>query len=484
MQILLARLVSRPVLMIVLLGWLLNAGGTWLLPLIDRDEPRFAESSREMLERNDWVVPWFNGMPRYDKPPLIYWAEMVCYRCLGDNDFAARLPSVLFATGSALLIFFWARRFTQPRTALVAAVIFLTCLQVAIHGRLAVADMAMIFFTGAALWSGWELTRPASSFPWRWWWIFHVSLALGFLAKGPVAWLPILGLIAGWRMRPNDFTFKPGYFALGMLLTLGIVGLWGIPALRQTHGEFLYKGLGYHVLYRSFGVLDGHGARGWLGWVATSPIYLVTFFFSFFPWALWVPKALRNWWPARHNDVFGWYLVVQAGLVFLVFAIVRTKLLHYTLPAFPCLAVWLAKMEQDGRVSNLQVPRVATGMTVFILAVTFGLGLIGGPLFVAHSLFEKARPQLRPGMTIATVQYTEPSLVWEFRRVLTNEVQTLSANQAVDYLQGTNPAVLIVPTQMYRTNLVRWASRCSVVQAQGINFATFSKANLTALIRP
>ena len=82
----------------------------------------------------------------------------------------AQLSYALFATGTALLIFFWARRRTQPRTALVAAVIFITCLQMAIHARLAVADMPMVFFVTAALWSGWESTRPEAAAGWRWWW--------------------------------------------------------------------------------------------------------------------------------------------------------------------------------------------------------------------------------------------------------------------------------------------------------------------------
>jgi 4-amino-4-deoxy-L-arabinose transferase-like glycosyltransferase len=486
-----ARLAVRPVLAIVLLGLVLNLSGTWIAPLIDRDEPRFAEASREMIERNDWVVPWFDGMPRYDKPPLIYWAQMVCYHCLGAGPFAARLPSALFATGSALLIFFWARRFTRPRTALMAAVIFLTCVQTAIHGRLAVADMPMIFFVCAALWSGWELTRPGAAFPWRWWWVFHVSLALGFLSKGPVAWLPVIGLLLGWRIHPQHFALKPGRLALGMLLTVGLVGLWGIPALRQTHGEFLYVGLGYHVLYRSFGVLDGHGGQGWLGWIATSPFYLVMFFISFFPWAPRVPRALRNWWPTRGRDIFGWYLLIQAGLVFVVFTFVRTKLMHYTLPAFPCVAIWLAKMEQDGLLANLRVARLGALMTVLIVAVTVATGLVLGPFCVAHSLFEKARDQLRPEMAIATVDYAEPSLVWEFREKLTNQITTLSAEEAVAFLQRTNPAVLIMSTSLYETNLARWKMERSVVQVQGYNFSrfdrakfAFSKIDLTALIHP
>jgi 4-amino-4-deoxy-L-arabinose transferase-like glycosyltransferase len=84
--------------------------GNQTLPLIDRDEPRFAEASREMLQNGDWIVPRFNNAPRYDKPPLIYWMHQGCYRLLGDNAFAARLPAALCTAATALCIALWGSR--------------------------------------------------------------------------------------------------------------------------------------------------------------------------------------------------------------------------------------------------------------------------------------------------------------------------------------------------------------------------------------
>ena len=484
MRNLVAKITARPVGLILLAGLVLNLSGTWLLPLIDRDEPRFAEASREMRARHDLVVPVFNGDPRYDKPPLIYWAQMLAYRLLGENPFAARLPTALFATGAALLIFFWARRLAPSRTALAAAVIFLTTLQMAIHGRLAVADMPMIFFFTAACWSGWEMTRPPAPRRGAWWLMFYVSLALGFLAKGPIAWLPLGGLLLGRWRQPRQFVLPPASVALGLLLSLALVGLWGIPALIQTHGDFLRVGLGHHVIFRSFGVINGHGAGGVAGWILSSPLYLATFFFSFFPWALRVPEGLRRWWPIRHADLIGWYLLTQAGLVFLVFSIVRTKLPHYILPAFPCLAIWLAKLAGDGLLPHLQVARYATWMAVLIVGGTLALGLPLSPLFVSHELFERSRSQLQPDMRIATVQYSEPSLVWEFRRVLTNSVENLEPSAAMQFIRDEHPAVLVMPTAFYETNRDRWPAHLTVVQARGINLANCSRLALTALIHP
>src|SRR6516164_11323801 len=81
---------------------LLYSLGNWTLPLIDRDEPRFAEASREMRQSGDFLVPTLNHEYRFDKPPLIYWCQVLAYNFLGENDFAARLPSVIFAALTAV----------------------------------------------------------------------------------------------------------------------------------------------------------------------------------------------------------------------------------------------------------------------------------------------------------------------------------------------------------------------------------------------
>ena len=76
---------------------LFHVAATWSLPLIDRDEPRFAEAAREMRERADFIVPYFNNQFRFDKPPLTYWFQVASYRVFGENDFAARFPTAVAA---------------------------------------------------------------------------------------------------------------------------------------------------------------------------------------------------------------------------------------------------------------------------------------------------------------------------------------------------------------------------------------------------
>src|SRR6266699_736745 len=138
-----------------------HIAGTWNLPLIDRDEPRFAEASREMIERGDYVVPYFNNRLRFDKPPLTYWAQIASYKIFGENDFAARFPSTIAAALVALSIFGWGTRIGRIRVGWWSAIIFTLSLQTFLHAKAAVADMWLVLFVTLAHWAGYELLRDS-----------------------------------------------------------------------------------------------------------------------------------------------------------------------------------------------------------------------------------------------------------------------------------------------------------------------------------
>jgi len=172
------KLAARPERTILVLSLALLLAGNWILPLTDRDEARFGEASREMVQRGDYIVPWFNGAWRFDKPVLIYWCQIASYKIFGVNEFAARLPSALFTTATALLLVRWGRKNADNKTALLAGGMFVTALHVVLIGRMATADMAMIFFFTLAAWSGWELTRPENPVRKKWWWISAIVIGV------------------------------------------------------------------------------------------------------------------------------------------------------------------------------------------------------------------------------------------------------------------------------------------------------------------
>src|SRR5262249_49638066 len=142
--------------------------------------------------------------------------------------------------------------------------------------------------------------------------------------------------------------FQRFKFVGGILLTLVVVALWGIPALIQTRGEFFLIGIGRHVVSRSFATLEGHGASSLGMYALLLPFYFVTVFISFFPWSIKLPWLIHKLWRREKTGVsHPWYSGITVdtyplsrfAVVFIIFSLVSTKLPHYTLPAFPLLAL-------------------------------------------------------------------------------------------------------------------------------------------------
>lgn len=446
---------------------LFHLAGTWVLPLVDRDEPRFAEASREMIERGDYVVPYFNNRYRFDKPPLTYWCQVASYRMFGENAFAARFPSAIAAALTALGIFAWGKRIGLSRAGFWAALIFSLCLQTFIHAKAAVADMWLVLFVLLAHWAGYELLRDRFSGSWRsallrpndtrlWWWLFYLALAFAFLAKGPIGLVP-LGTVAIFQfLRPVSHFSRRFLFVRGILLLLGVVALWGVPALLRTQGEFFAIGIGRHVIGRSFGAMQGHGSRSVFISLLSLPFYFATVFVSFAPWSVKLPALTRRLWKKR--DALDLYLIAGSALVFLIFSVVKTKLPHYTLPAFPLLALLLARHWIDWGATERTLRRWALATA----AVWLAIALIGFPLvapyFVSAALFRQAEPYLQPEMDFAAYDFVGPSLVWKFRsrvhgflfynQLEGRDVGPVRPDQVLSFLARPGPHFVVLPTEL------------------------------------
>lgn len=446
---------------------LFHLAGTWTLPLVDRDEPRFAEASREMIERRDYVVPYFNNRYRFDKPPLTYWAQVASYRVFGQNPFAARLPSALAAALTAVAIFAWGRRAVSERAGLWAAIIFTLCLQTFIHAKAAVADMWLVLFMTLAHWAGYELLRDRFGGNWRslvvrpgglrpWWWLFYLSLALAFLAKGPIGWMPLGTVVFLQFLRPVSYYSRRFLFVRGILLMLALVALWGVPALLRTHGEFLEVGLGRHVVGRSFGTMQGHGGSSIVAALASLPFYFLTIFVTFAPWSWKLPWLTRRLW--RNRDELDLYLIAGTGVIVVIFTIVKTKLPHYILPAFPLLGLLLARHWLEAGVRERTL-RCWSGLTAAIMLLVALVGFpVIAPFFPSAVLFKKAEPFLQPEMDFAAYDFDAPSLVWNFRgrvrgflhynREDNRDVATLQPDQIPPFLASAGPHFVVLPSEV------------------------------------
>ena len=490
--------------------------GTWSLPLIDRDEPRFAEASREMIERGDYVVPYFNNQVRLDKPPLTYWLQTASYRLFGENDFAARFPSVVAAALVALSIFGWGSRLRPPprssaseariggtKVGWWAAIIFTLSLQIFLHAKAAVADMWLVLFMTTAHWSGYELIRRSSreseyqtwNPPSRydgtadiehrttnlWWWVFYVSLAFGFLAKGPVGWIPLLTVGSTmFFVRETQFArrFK---FARGVLLALAIVAIWGVPALIETHGEFFSIGIGRHVVGRSLVTMEGHGPNSFGMYLLLLPFYFVTIFISFFPWSIRLPWLIRKLW--LNHDKIENYLIAGVAVIFIIFSLIKTKLPHYTLPALPLIALLLAQ-----RLATENSMRFFRNCAVGSALAYFTIALVVPPLvarfFPTYELFRQSREYLRADMEFGAASFTEPGLVWYFRSRVHGFLAPLNNRRAPDFMAQTGPRFVIVPTSLATKLVSNHPEERKMFSTRGFNIAKGEHVELTLVLKP
>jgi 4-amino-4-deoxy-L-arabinose transferase-like glycosyltransferase len=426
----------RPLLFLFFSVLILESLGNNTLPLIDRDEPRFAEASREMRQSGDFIIPRVNGAYRFDKPPLIYWCQVASSMVFGENDFAVRFPSALFAAATAVLTAAWATRLYGASVGFWAGLIFGTCLQLFIHGRAAVADMPMIFFFTGATWAAWERSQGQRSL--LLWVCFYFALAAGFLAKGPVAFLPIVALLLFHLWTRTPIRSRPRSAIYGGLLVLIIIGIWGIPALILTHGEFFQVGIGKHVVMRSVAPLQSHGASGLSGYFLLLPFYFITLLFSFFPWSLFLPSTVQR---LRVGlDAFERYALCGIGVVFVVFSLLQTKLPHYTLPAFPLIAILVGRTIHESRGRRIAA---VSAIAVYLLIALVGFQSIA-PEFPSKSIFDRVAEHLSASTRTASIGYDEPSLIWYFRYRTHALHQSLAPNELNDFMSQSGPAICVI----------------------------------------
>ncbi len=361
---------------VALLALVMFFAGTSRTPIMNRDEARFAEASREMLADRDLVVPTFAGRDRYDKPILIYWATMASYAVAGVDARAARLPSNVAAALTVLLLAWEARRRWGYGAGLLAGLLCSVSIVFWVQAKACTADMVLLLPTLVAM-LAFERLLGGSARAWHAA-AFWVALAFAVLAKGPIApaWVLLTGL-ALWAMnrrwRPWEVALAVGLAALGWwrlgpaVLVVPLVAAtwrllgsqegrralgrlrwgWGLPlfgaltvpwavaAQVRTNGEFLRRAVGHHVVERSLSPFESHGGF---------PLfYLVTGIVVALPVFPVVVEALarRRDWNAHDRQ---WrYLVAWVVGPLVLIELVQTKLIHYWLPSYPAavlLAVW------------------------------------------------------------------------------------------------------------------------------------------------
>src|SRR5437867_1597575 len=210
------------------------------LGLIDPDEPFYAQTATEMLERRDLVTPYLFGHPQFEKPPLYYWLACGSFAALGRNEFAARAPGALFATLLVLMTWVFGRAAFGRRAGLLAGVVLATGAAYALVARLMLTDMVFSALVCAACFAFWraaggERPRPA------WLVLAAAASALATLAKGPLGILvPALAALAWLGLARRPLPARGRTLLAALAVYLAIAGPW-YAAMLSSRGMDYFR---------------------------------------------------------------------------------------------------------------------------------------------------------------------------------------------------------------------------------------------------
>ncbi|MBM5809344.1 MAG: glycosyltransferase family 39 protein [Cyanobacteria bacterium M_surface_9_m1_291] len=329
--------------------------------LVDETPPLFAASARAMARSGDWLTPRVNGLPRYDKPPLVYWLMGLGYALPGQGlwnplgTWASNLPSALSSVAMMLLLTATLLRWPQPAiaaapvppalraiTAASAALAFALSPLVLLWSRMAVSDALFSALLGAALLLFWW--RYAGG---RAWWAGWLLLGLAVLAKGPVAVVlaALTLLLFAALQRDGRGLLQRLRPRTGLLITAAVALPWYGLELLVEGRPFVDSFFGYHNLQRFSGVVNNHLQPWWfflpvlvVASLPFSPLLLA---------GLW--RHLRWSSPGQADPAtsLGRFAGCWLLAVLLFFTVAATKLPSYWIPATPAAGLLIALAAQD-----------------------------------------------------------------------------------------------------------------------------------------
>ena len=434
----------RPFVLLAGMCLFLYLPGISAIPPLDRDEARFAQATRQMLDTGDFVRIRFQESARNNKPAGIYWLQAAAVSVFSTPGATAiwpyRVPSLLGGMAAVMLTFaLGAGLFaggvagglpgeTAPPASrpigAIAAVLLASSLGMVAEAHIAKTDAALLAAVMAgqgALGLAYVRARSGRKVPGWIALVFWSAELAAILLKGPPG--PALAVVTAGALAIADGEAR---WLRGLRPVAGIIALavalapWLIGIERATEGRFLAEALGHDLLAKLIGARESHGAPPFS--------YLVLALASFWPGSLLlVPAIVRAW--RRHDAPVERFLLAWLVPAWVLLELVPTKLPHYVLPLFPALALLTAAALADGvRLDPATWARrldwlvkgawalVGLGLAVLLigLPVRFGAGLAAAGVLGAVLLIALAAALLwyRPGPGITTVLAAALALVF------------------------------------------------------------------------
>ncbi|TWU59750.1 Undecaprenyl phosphate-alpha-4-amino-4-deoxy-L-arabinose arabinosyl transferase [Rubripirellula tenax] len=304
-------------------------------PLIDRDETRYAEISREMLATGNWVLPQLNFETYYDKPPLLYWLCAISFKIFGTNEWAARFVPASAALATMAATMFFGSRFFHRCVGLLGGLVLMLSVGFIFTSRYLLLDGVLALLVTLAMGSAYEAIRT-ERLKLGWWCLSGICCGLAFMTKGPlilVLWLPpvfVMSWISDAHARPRLRDYAT---------ILGLVGLVATPwfaAVTVQDANFLNEFFITHNLGRFAG--EFHVRPIWY----FIPVLMV----AGHPWSfLTIPYASflfghRDGIRFERPPALG-FLLMWSVWCFIFFSMSKCKLPTYLLPAAPAMSLMI-----------------------------------------------------------------------------------------------------------------------------------------------
>ncbi len=358
---------------------------------IDRDEPRFAQASKQMLETGDFIDIRFQDEARHKKPVGIYWLQAAAVKAgaaLGVPEartqiWLYRIPSLIGATATVLLTYWALLAFLSPPLALLGGALMATAVLLGVEARIAKTDAVLAACAVASMgalartWLDW--TRSLAFVPSRRnWLVFWVATAIGLLIKGPI--VPMVWGLAILVLSASQRSFRwlrPLRFGPGLLLCLIVVLPWFVAIMIKTGGSFFAESVGQDMLGK---VAEGQ-EKHW----GPPGLYLIFFFATYWPAAAFAAMAVPFAWVRRKEPQI-LFLIAWILPSWIVFEAVPTKLPHYVLPLYPAITALLLLAVVNAGIDHHRRGAVATATLVVTVPLALMVVVLFGNWTLDHAV--------------------------------------------------------------------------------------------------
>ncbi|MCA0057715.1 MULTISPECIES: glycosyltransferase family 39 protein [unclassified Mesorhizobium] len=383
---------NRNYILLFLFSLVMTVSGLASMPPLDRDEPRFVQATKQMVESGDYVDIRFQDASRYQKPIGIYWLQSAAVALSGKGAAAPiwvyRLVSSLGIALAVLGIAWTGTRLFGASAGIAAGLVMAAIFATAFEGRDAKTDamlLACCVAAQGALAQIYLASRRNEPVAGHLWWVFWLAQGAAILIKGPIApLLSALTIAVLFAFERDGRWLSKLKVGRGLLLVVLIVLPWLALITWKSHGAFLQQAVGKDMLGK---VAQGEESHG-----LPPGFYMLTYSLFMWPFGLIAVGAGLQALNRLRDDVrlrfcLAWYIPF-----WLVFELIPTKLPHYVLPAYPGMALligWLLTLQpQEANAPLRRWQQWLWWSTAFgLVVVSLGLAAVcvGAPTYLTHT---------------------------------------------------------------------------------------------------